>query len=92
MIFLIEYNRPELRLVSLKKYPNSERAQSSADRVALEIDLLRRRVDHEVVTLEASSEEVVRRTHQRYFSTPQDLWKDTIEILNSKAPVSAHHG
>lgn len=89
MIFLIEFNRRELRLVSFKSYPNSARAQSSADRLALEIALLRRGVDHEVVTLEASSEEVIRKTHQRYFTSPQDLLRDTIELLDRKEAIIA---
>lgn len=67
MIFLIQYSRPQGSLVTFKCFDDSEREKASNARLEIELDLNRRRVDHEVVLLEASSEEALRRTHRRYF-------------------------
>ncbi|MBI3000448.1 MAG: hypothetical protein HYY46_18640 [Deltaproteobacteria bacterium] len=69
MIFLIEYNRPEGRLVTFKRFQDSERRKAQNARLDLELRLNRRGVDREVVLLEAASEEALRRTHRRYFET-----------------------
>ena len=42
-------------------------------RLELEIRLNRDNVDHEVVLLEAHSEEALRRTHRRYFENLTEL-------------------
>ena len=76
MIFLIEYNRPEGRLVTFQRFQDSERLKAQNARLDLELDLNRRGVDHEVVLLEAASEERLRRTHRRYF-------EDLRQILES---------
>jgi hypothetical protein len=43
----------------------------------IELDLNKRGVDHEVVLLEAASEEALRRTHRRYFEDPGQIVKST---------------
>lgn len=67
MIVLIEYDRPEGRIVTFTTFKDSERLTAEKSRLDLELDLNRRRMDHEVVILEAESEEALRRTHRRYF-------------------------
>ena len=67
MIFLIEYNRPEGRLVTFKVFDQSERSKAQERRLEIELDLNRKKIDHEVVLLEAANEAVLRRTHRRYF-------------------------
>ncbi len=81
MIFLIEFNRPKLDLVTYKTYPDSERTKAQDDRLALELDLLHKGIDHEVVILEAINEEQLRKTHQRYFDSPADLHASARQIL-----------
>jgi hypothetical protein len=76
MIFLIEYNRPEGRIVTFRVFDEAERAAADGARLEIELDLHRKNVDHELVLLEASSEEALRRTHRRYF-------EDASEILRS---------
>ena len=76
MIFLIEYNRPEDQLVTFQRFQDSERLKAQNARLDLELDLNRKGVDHEVVLLEAASEERLRRTHRRYF-------EDLRQILES---------
>ena len=78
MIFLIEYNRPEGRLVTFERFQDSERLQAQDSRLALELDLNRRRVNHEVVLLEAASEAALRRTHRRCFETLRQILESAI--------------
>ncbi len=75
MIFLIEYNRPTGRIVTFKRFKNSDRLKAQNARLDLELDLNRRGVDHEVVLLEAASEDALRRTHQRYFEDASQIVK-----------------
>ena len=67
MIFLIEYERPKGCIVSMVTFEDSDRSKAENSRLQIELDLHRRKLDHEVVLLEAASEEALRRTHRRYF-------------------------
>lgn len=73
MIFLIEYNRPTGRIVSFRTFDGAQREKAADARLELEIVLNRAGVEHEVVLLEAASEEALRRTHRRYFETLQQI-------------------
>ena len=73
MIFLIEYDRSRGEIVSLETFSDSERRMAAGARLELEIRLNRDNVDHEVVLLEADSEEALRRTHRRYFENLTEL-------------------
>ena len=76
MIFLIEYNRSEGRIVTFRDFDDSQRQEAEDSRLDIELDVNRKGVDHEVVLLEAASEDALHRTHQRYFA-------DLTEILKS---------
>ncbi len=78
MIFLIEYNRPSGRLVTFQGFQDSERLRAQNAQLDLELDLNRRRVNHEVVLLEAASEDAIRRTHGRYFKTIRQILESAI--------------
>ena len=78
MIFLIEYNRPEGRIVTFKVFEDSERRKAADSRLEIELDLNRRGVDHEVVLLEAASEAALRRTHRRYFEDLSQIVESAI--------------
>jgi hypothetical protein len=73
VIFLIEYNRREGRIVTFEKFQDSERAEAEKIRLDVEVSLARKRMDHEVVLLQAANEDALRRTHGRYFETAQGL-------------------
>ncbi len=77
MIFLIEYNRPRGQIVTFKTFNDRERAIAQNLRLKIELDLNRRRVNHEVVLLEAMSEKALRLTHRRYFEDPREIVKST---------------
>ncbi len=73
MLFLIEYSRSKGQLLQLVRYTNAERLAAENRRLEIELDLNRRKVDHEVVLLEAASEEALHRTHSRYFQDPAQI-------------------
>ncbi len=73
MIFLIEYDRSRGEIVSFETFSGSERRVAEEARLDLEIRLNRNTVDHEVVLLDADSEEALRRTHRRYFENLAEL-------------------
>ena len=73
MIFLIEYNRPEGRIVRFEKFKDSERVKAANSGLDLELRLNRKAINHEVVLLEAASEAALRRTHRRYFESPRQI-------------------
>jgi hypothetical protein len=73
MRFLIEYDRQRGQIVTFRIFENAEKDQAEDTRIALELDLHRRGTKHEVVVLEAASEEAVRRTHRRYFESLDSL-------------------
>jgi len=76
MIFLIEYNRPEGRIITLRRFSDSERAKAQDERLDIELALHRSEAaEHEVVLLEASDEAALHRTHQRYFSDLSQIVK-----------------
>lgn len=73
MIFLIQYNRKSGQIVSRQDYNDSERAGAHDARLKLELELNNRGIDDEVVLLEAASENILRRTHRRYFESLREL-------------------
>jgi hypothetical protein len=78
MIFLIHYDRRAGRLKALQAFDDAERSIAETARLELE---LRAKGDsgHEIVLLEAQSEEGLRRTHRRYFSSASDLFRKAAE-------------
>lgn len=76
MIFLIEYDRSQGRVVTFTTFADSERPKAEDARLEMEIELNRQGTEREVVLLEAASEEALRRTHRRYF-------EDLAELVNS---------
>jgi len=81
MIFLIEYNRPEGRIITFKVFAESDRSEADKLRIEIELDLNRRQIDHEVVLLQAESEVAIRQTHGRYFYNPRQLLERMREAL-----------
>ena len=77
MIFLVEYDRRAGRILTFKPFEDSERSQAADRRLQIELALNRAGINHEVVLLDASSEEALRRTHRRYFESPSEIVKST---------------
>lgn len=75
MIFLIGYNRSEGHIVTFRDFDDSQRREAEDSRLEIELDLNRKGVDHEVVLLEAESEDALRLTHRRYFEDLRQILK-----------------
>lgn len=73
MLFLIEYDRLLGQIISFRSFASSEIAVAQEARLALELGLNRAGVHREVVVLEAHDEDVLRRSHRRYFENLKEL-------------------
>ena len=73
MIFLIEYDRRQGRLVSLTLFDENQRRNAEQARLDVELRLNKLKIEREVVLLEAASEDALRQTHRRYFETLSEL-------------------
>lgn len=73
MIFLIQYDRPAGRIVRFDVYEDTDRSSAEDVRLEIELTLNRNGVDHEVVLLQAASEDAVRQTHRRYFESVDSI-------------------
>ncbi len=73
MIFLIEYDRPKGKLVRIDHFNEHDRGIAEDQRLEREFHLGFEGLDHEVVLLEASDEEALRRTHRRYFEDADQI-------------------
>jgi len=80
MFFLIEYDRPRGSIVQLREYDRASRQLTEDARLELELELNRKGVDHEVVILDAPSEEALRRTHSRYFESVVELVRGSPQV------------
>ena len=81
MIFLIEYDRPEGRIITFKSFTHSKRVEAQKQKLDIELVLNRSGVEHEVVLFDAEDEIALRRTHRRYF---EDL-SQILESANGKS-------
>ena len=75
MVFLIEYNKSEGRIVIFREFDDSQRREAEDLRLEIELDLNRKGVDHEVVLLEAENEAALHKTHRRYFDDIRQMLK-----------------
>ncbi len=84
MIFLIEYDPPGGHILTFKKFEVSDRSKAHEERLAIELDLFRRGVQHEVLLLEAECEEDIRLHHQRFFETPEQILRSMRDNLENR--------
>ena len=75
MLFLIEYDRNQGEVIAIQEFSDLEKHTAESARLELELSLNRLGREHEVVLLEAASEEALRRTHRRYFENLAELMK-----------------
>jgi hypothetical protein len=73
MLYLIEFDRTTGERVTFRSFDDSRRREAENERIALELDLNSRGIEREVILLQASSEEDLRRTHRRYFEDLRSL-------------------
>jgi hypothetical protein len=73
MLFLIEYDRPRGTIVQMQEFDEGSRQTANDVRLELELCLNRQGIHHEVVLLDAPSEDALRHTHGRYFEDVAEL-------------------
>jgi low affinity Fe/Cu permease len=89
MIFLIEYDRRNAKLLYLQRYRDDERLAAQNARIEREVISNQRQTGSEIVLLEAESEETIRKTHARYFERIDS--QETLDRLVQNAlPLPAH--
>jgi hypothetical protein len=81
MLFLIEYNRNEGRIVTFEKFSDNASKIAKNARLEMELDLNRRGVEREVVLLQAVDEAALRRTHRRYFAKLAERYSEKLAEL-----------
>jgi len=93
VIVLIEYDRRKGEIVTFGRYDEDRRRQASDDRLQIELELNRQGILHEVVLLEAESEEALHRTHERYFGNLREILEDFQKAMelrtNDRHPSAA---
>ena len=94
MIFLIEYNRRKGSIVTFRDFDDSQRREAEDSRLEIELDLNRKGIDHEVVLMDAASDDALRLTHRRYFEDLRQILEDkrsreSIPKLASGEPARA---
>jgi hypothetical protein len=57
----------------LKKFPDSDHQKAEETRLELELKLNRQGIEREVVLLDATDEDALRKTHRRYFEVLGEL-------------------
>ena len=80
MIFLIQYDRHEGRMISIESFSDPERSKAQDLLLKLELQLNQNGSDREVVLLEAESEDALRVTHRRYFEDLSEIIKTPSSI------------
>jgi len=73
MIFLIEYDREQGKLVNFSSFKDEEATVAKDQRLAREMWLNKMGLEREVVLLEARNEDALKRTHRRYFEDLKEL-------------------
>lgn len=73
MIFLIVYDRPSGRIVTLQEFEDSARQAAAETRLRIELELGRGMATREVVILEAADVATIRATHRRYVESLEQL-------------------
>lgn len=81
MIYLIQYDRATAKLVKLQEFGATQKNQAEETRLSVELELLSAHTPHEVVLLEATNQDELRKTHRRYF--------ERLDQLLSEAPAAS---
>jgi hypothetical protein len=81
MIFLVDYDRRRGVLIEFRRFSDAEKEIAERARLEREISLGQEGMDREIVILDAASEEDLRKTHQRYFKTIEQIADSTMSVL-----------
>jgi hypothetical protein len=77
VIYLVQYDRSLGQLIRLDAFPSGSKDRAEETRLSVELDLLSKKVSHEVVLLEVKNEDELRKTHRRYFERLDQLMMES---------------
>ena len=83
MRFLIEFDRKRQRLVTFKAFSDAQKELAATERLALELRLRAAGTRHEVVILDAQSEDALKLTHGRYFEDPPAPMRGPLRVAEA---------
>lgn len=73
-LFVLEFDRRTQRLATpVEAFDDDRRGEAGERRLAAQRRAIDEGLDHDIVLLEADSEEDLRRTHSSFFLTPEEL-------------------
>lgn len=79
MIFLMEYDRPKGKIINITSFNDNDRTKAANKRLLIELELHKLHIGREVVLLEATNEDALRRTHRRYFENASQISQSVSE-------------
>lgn len=84
MLFLIDYDRSQRKMVHYKEYSVEECQQAEYERFSLELELLHQGqgINHEIFLLDAVNKEDLLKTHRSIFGTVEDFQKALDEAFS----------
>jgi hypothetical protein len=85
MLFLIDYDRAQGTIVTLRTFLNNESRAAQSALLDIELDHHRSGIKREVVLLDAESEGALRRTHGRYFMNALELVKSFDSLFRERS-------
>ena len=71
MIYLLQFDAQHNHLDSLQEFADLKKAEKA--RLEIELALHRKNISREVVILEAENQAALRKTHSRYFDSPEEV-------------------
>ncbi|MEX2490499.1 MAG: hypothetical protein WD425_01935 [Nitrospirales bacterium] len=69
----MEYDRPKGKIIKITSFSDNDRAKAENERLLIELELHKLHLGREVVLLEATNEDALRRTHRRYFENASQI-------------------
>lgn len=91
MIFLIDYQPRRGKLGTIQEFRDDQRTDAEDARLARELALRNESDPHEVVLLQASDLDALKRTHRRYFATLEEIFASTTDAMTLKFTAPAVH-
>jgi hypothetical protein len=79
MIYLVQYDRKQGKILDKKAFPSTDRAFAQRERLTIELEFRKSGMPYEVVLLEAADEEILKRIHQRYFKSASEIVESMIQ-------------
>ena len=85
MIFLIEYSRKQGSLIAIQAFGDLQQREAEDLRLETELALNRKKINHDIVLLQAESEDALHQTHCRYFGGFRQIFDALFKTSREKS-------